>query len=684
MAAVARDRVNNKKTVSPVNDESIERQSRARDVEILTADGRTLQIGLRDVRRIGNGRAARALLVEADLPEGKELIVEKHFDPPALTRAVYSLFFLSPFPYGHNRDAILACLYRRRVADAFLRAAGEHDSPIAPALYVRRCEGNHWVLGTQFVKGRPVAPPAPRMGPELGGQPAEMRDLLATMKRMERILVDSGLVGTGWQMATETMVATANFIRNEDGRFVSVDIESGIPAVVSPRYMVRALLRGMFPFFDDCDPKRLRHTLNEREALLRDVLGHEGFADLERDVEALIAHSIAWKESEPAPGRHGFRLLFDRSLRDKLRKALADRWEEDGRLDRSHADRLRHGRMLWSRPMVLAGFLPSVLGRSVQKLFGNSAFRARVLRTLLSPTMMRTRLCEYEQRKVSEWLAEERIVEADAPRLTRGFRSLSMLLAHRVASIFSRRTHRFLTDWSYAGSAMELAVLALVSKRIQSHLAREYLMSAAETWMGLGRLERQGIDQLDEDLTSGDVEDTIRGFGMHLALKLFQPFTFGLKTIGVAMLLTSAWPLGLMLMVNTSIIRTMLTALLWFSGRKRGISYAVAFTIGVLPAVGTFAFPMQLYSRRPWLANFMIRTSLSRAADAIPIWGGRATRIEVFVVRSAWIVTAVLSRLLMPFKYFGRSDAVIGPPEPTAGGWFARRVQRSLDWYQTC
>jgi len=52
------------------------------------------------LRTLGHGRAARAQLVEALMPDGEKIrCVEKVFAPGLLTRVIYRLSFQAPFAY---------------------------------------------------------------------------------------------------------------------------------------------------------------------------------------------------------------------------------------------------------------------------------------------------------------------------------------------------------------------------------------------------------------------------------------------------------------------------------------------------------------------------------------------------------------------------------------------------------
>jgi hypothetical protein len=647
--------------------------------------GRTGAAEVTRLRVLGRGRAAHAVLVDLRTPEGSRKVVEKHFAPAGLTRGVYKLFFGAPFPYGVDQDAALACMYRRHVAGALL--AIEEGYRVAEALYVRRCRAGHWVLGTEWIEGRPVAPRKPQSGPEGGGEPGEMRGLLHQMRAMERCLLRSGLVGSGWQVATAAIVSTANLLRTPDGRFVCVDLESGIPALLAPRYVLMGLVGRPFPMFDDLDADRLLQHLAAGRDVLRESLGDEGMSRVEASAERLIHHSRLWKRREMAPGRHRLALLTDRDLRGTVRSALAGRWRAEDRLDDAAAARLCASRRLFLHPLVALGMVPTPLGKLAHRLAGNRAFRARFVRALLHPTVLDAEVRAYQAKRAEVFLRERRIPERGIGRLTRGLRSLFPFAVHNTsAAILPARLHRYLADWQELGAAVKVALLALVSERIQEHLAYSFVESATRRWKGLGRLDDGGREALIREIRGGEAPEYARGFGMHLALKFFEPVTSGIKAIGVGMLLVSPWnPLGLALLVNTSFFRLFITAYRWLRRQDRRTSYAVAFVMSPIPVFGTLAFPFQFYHRRPWLGRFLLRSSMSGLAGAVPVYGGTATRLEHGLVRFATPLTAVVAGIVWPLSWLGRrksgeqgagsEGAPSGRPER-----LAPQIDRAIAW----
>ena len=641
-------------------------------------------------RLLGKGRAAQVFIVELETEVGPLQAVEKHFNPQGLTRTIYKTLFFAPFPYATNPDAVLSCLYRRRILKAILSLEDPHKKWLADGLYVRRCERGHYVLGTELIRGRPVAPPRPQEGPEaapnVGADPGEMSELLVHMRRLERLLLRTGFTGSGWQVAPAAMVTTANFLRVPWGGFVLVDLESGIPAFLAPKYLWLSLSGHPLPLFDDATEPVLRQHLERNRGRLREQLGETGAEELTRLVDAFFHHLGAWKRSEPAPGRHRIALILDKDLRQTIRSDLTRRWESEERLDAPAAARLNQSGWFLLHPLIILGALPTSVGRLVHRLAGNRVFRKRAFHTVMSLKKLNNAVRTYQTRKVARLIQEQRIPKQGISRLQCGLTSLPAFCAHQTLARFTRRpVHRFLADWSYAGAALRAALLAPLSGRIQEQIAQTYLERVTRRWADLGRLDEKGRCEIVSSIDHGGVQDHLKGFGAHLGLKLFQPLTTSLKVIGVAMFVISPWnPLAVALALNTSIARTLLTTLVWIRQRSNGASYTVAFTVGIIPVLGTLAFPIQFYRNNAWLSRFLIRVTLSQLSELVPIYGGRATRLEHALVRSSELILFLLTAVTWQFSWT-RQWTPQQISQQTTGishypRWWNRQVNAALGW----
>ena len=261
-------------------------------------------LSVQSLRVLGKGRAATARLVDATFADGSTIrCVEKVFTPGWLTRTIYRLSFFAPFAYQSNRDAITACFFRRRVASEILRRDGINVD-VAKPLYIRfDSDALAWVLAAEHIEGRGIRPAGRHeTNPEID-------QIVALMHTAKQSLIDAGLTGSGWQIDPRAMVSTANLLRLGD-RYTIIDLESGIPAILVPKYLLLAARTGTLPPFDDLDAAKLKS---------RDP-------DLAGDVDALIHYTSEWKNAEPAPLRFGtWRRIVDKT-RHRLLRSTRTLW----------------------------------------------------------------------------------------------------------------------------------------------------------------------------------------------------------------------------------------------------------------------------------------------------------------------------------------------------------------------
>ncbi len=454
---------------------------------------------VRVIRVLGQGRAAEAVLVEAVMGDGqKQVCVEKVFAAGWLTRTIYRLSFQAPFAYQSNRDAILTCFYRRRVAAAVLEAS-DTGVKIAAPLYVRFDEASGaWVLAAEWIDGRGIKPaPADRdrLRRRLSGQPAgvaeeataEIDQLVDTMHQLEALLTDCGLVGSGWQVAPRAMVSTANLLREQD-HYTVIDLESGIPAVLVPKYLVSGARRGELPPFDDLDEEQLRNWVHANERLLLSRLGAEGFAGLREDVEKLIEHSARWKASELALLRRPWRLLR-RDGMDAYRRECVRRWEQERTIDAETAvalpDQRGKARVIW-----YAGLLPGALGRLASRLIGNRDYRNRLAKCVRSRTFRTEQLHRLIRKREAMWIESQRL--SPETRLTP-----SSFVMHRLLKTFTpRAVHRFLSDHRYRSKRIQQVMLLLFSSSYQSWFGHARIEASIDSWHRSQRIGSQEAEQL--------------------------------------------------------------------------------------------------------------------------------------------------------------------------------------------
>ncbi len=588
---------------------------------------------------IGQGRAAQAQLIQAVDQDGYcRLCVEKVFRAPLLTRFIYRTAFQAPFAYQWCEEAILAGFYRRRVAAVIVETLLP-GVRVARPLYVRWHQGaKAFALGTEFVSGRGIVPqradpyalrrgltrllrtkrrwPAP--------PPEEIGQLLSVMDRLEHLFHEIGIVGSGWQVCKRALVSTANFRRTEQG-YVLVDLESGIPALLVPSYILAGLRLGRFPLFDDVDPKRLRHWLvTHRQRFMQK--GGNVYETLCDDVEKLIAHGERWKKGELAllRNRSG---IFSRAFRAVYRRRCVSIWRRRNIIDAETERAFRAGDRLFSRPTYWLGLIPGSAGRLLQRLVANRPYRVALRRWLTEPQYRKTWNRWYVRRHAIAWREAGRI----APNRKFSGLSFSFVGNSLLARCTPPRFHRWLSDPVVRRDTLTRAFLLCASSYFQEAYARHVVRERIREWRRDERIDRNDAASLSQQLETHDLDEYVCCFGMHLGLKLTTPLVLPMKVGGVAAFVATGNVLYLLPFFFTPIGRTAIT--LWRMATRRGTQYGEALLVGMIPAVGNLAYPAQMYAAYPDLSIFLIRDSAARAARWTPIYGGKDTRVEIWFLK---------------------------------------------------
>lgn len=623
---------------------------------------------VRPLRTLGHGRAAQAVLVEATMPDGrKQVCVEKVFAAGWLTRTIYRIAFQSPFAYRSNREAILTCFYRRRVAAAILEAC-ESGVRVARPLYVRFDRSTRaWVLAAEWINGRGIRPaqadarrirrwfeqrgkPRKRKPSEKGRNDLrdpsrpEVDELVDSMHGLEKLFAECGLIGSGWQVAPRALVSTANLLREAD-HYTIIDLESGIPAVLVPKYLVAGAQRGELPPFDDLDSDKLREWMEEHHHLLLRRLGPERLARLHEDTQELIEHSVRWKSSELALGRRPWRLLRRNGLADYQQECIR-RWEQDETIDSATAQSLSANRTR-ARWIWYAGLLPGFVGRAASRVIGNRGYRNRLLRCL--------RDRDYRQEQLQRVLvdAQQRWVELDRiPSETK--LTITTYPLHRLLTVTPATFHRTLSDRRYRAERFKQAMLLLLNPQYQANFGQARVEASIDSWQRDRRLSDHEAERLRGQLSGREVRAYVRGLGAHLALKILTPVVAPIKYGGLAAFLASGNLWFLIPMLVMPLARTVVTLASWWSTRGDKIPHTEALLAGLLPMVGSIAFPLQMFAARSELATFLIRDAAAKLGRRVPIYGGPNSRTEIAMIRSTDLLielleaTSALARKLVP------------------------------------
>ena len=644
----------------------------------LPADLRArLPVHVNEVKALGHGRAAKAVLVDAVMQNGQTIrCVEKIFAPGRLTRTIYRLGFQAPFAYQKNIHAALTSFYRRRVASAAIRAS-DMDAKVAAPLYVR-FDSTHqaWVLAAQWVDGRGIRPAEPHGGAGVNENSTrakgetEIQQILRTMRSLESVLADCGLVGSGWQVAPSAMVSTANLLRTDD-HYTVIDLESGIPAVLVPRYLFAGLRRGCIPPFDDLDANTVATWFRRNERLLTFRLGVEETEQLAADVRDLIHHDQSWKRSEIAIARRPIKWFKPASMKP-YQSEYVRQLVQDQKLTLQDPSSARLRWMWW------AGCIPTRVGDFLQKLIGNSKVQNQAIQWLHDSSLRLTTLQKWANSKHDRMIASERL----SPK----FRGVRRIVVHAVfGKLTPKSLHRYLSDPDLRKQRRRQAFLLAVSPTYQAWFGEERITRSINKWVEEQRLDAERANELQAELSGDVVRAYVRGFGLHFALKGLTPVWVPIKLAGTAAFIASGNFAYLTPFLITPALRLAVTVQSWW--KQPDTPHREAMWLGCLPVIGLVAFPMQMFTARPGLSAFMIRDVAAKLGRRLPIYGGKDSRTEIACIGAADCLVTVLSRFDHTIKRWLSSDESLdqAPPRPVKfkipsrwGRWLHTLAEREI------
>lgn len=262
-----------------------------------------------DSQEIGRGRSGVVYRTKNSI--GQTLAC-KIFDSRGLTKVVQWITLGAPNPYMWNADAVQCAKIRRDILSLLVPIWTNGEVTVAGAeAAIWNDEFATFELQTRFVPGRAAAlHHALRDG--VNDEAAVLwRRILPNLRTH---LKRAGFDGLLWQAGLGNPVALNNFLyervdqtqhadpgRSDDGRWVWIDLESGVPALfpISPKVLVRYSLahwwRSGRPLFDDVDMDRLKNYLRSNAEELRSALGDRGYETVKLKAEHLGEHQYKWK-----------------------------------------------------------------------------------------------------------------------------------------------------------------------------------------------------------------------------------------------------------------------------------------------------------------------------------------------------------------------------------------------------
>ena len=267
--------------------------------------------------------------------------VSKVYAPGFLPRALYWLSYQAEFPYIRNRKALKAAHERRNLA-ALLTEYWFGQTAVARVTGIDTIDGNLALTSERVDGGEPVDRKAAKLW---------LADLRARFE-------DAGL--PTWQIDPRQPRAVDNVLETPDGRYMIVDLESGLVSpLASIKTWWRAFRRGMVPIYDDVYFDVTREYVESHSDEMTTQMGEPWLRDLQLTLDRAEAATAGWHGSEPRiwsrslkaawagfyvrswPARVQSRIDGGQQKATDWLNGAVNTWQYDGRIDAGQADRLR-------------------------------------------------------------------------------------------------------------------------------------------------------------------------------------------------------------------------------------------------------------------------------------------------------------------------------------------------------
>ncbi len=241
---------------------------------------------------LGKGRSATVYKIKKE----SKIIARKVFTGTDLTNLILTVFYGAPLDYQWNKAAVNTALYRRKALKCLLKFWFNNTIDIADTVSVGLKEDTvEYYLDTIFIQGNVANLHNAFSRTKI----TEYEDLRKILKKLQAFLKHSGMIGTVWQAGYGQPCAIPNFLKRNDGKWIWIDAESGVPAIVSydlykqiKFYIPQALKRRRI-LFDDLDENKFLLYLSENEKALKETL-KDDYINFKFNVEALIKNHQEW------------------------------------------------------------------------------------------------------------------------------------------------------------------------------------------------------------------------------------------------------------------------------------------------------------------------------------------------------------------------------------------------------
>jgi hypothetical protein len=182
----------------------------------------------------------------------------------------------------------------------------------------------------------------------------------------------------------------------------------------------------------------------------------------------------------------------------------------------------------------------------------------------------------------------------------------------------------------------------ITSLKARAEFARGRVQERMDVWRDRGQLADDDYDTLRAELDTAEASTYMTDFGAHIGMKaaatvlelLVFSSLFAAGVIGGAILVAVIAADGIIYRTLYTLVRSVHAA------RRLQSPPWVALGVGLLPLIGSLAYPAQMIwsaaGQGDRVARFIVVDTITRLGTSLPIWGGQDTDTEQFFNRLAY------------------------------------------------
>jgi len=237
-----------------------------------------------------------------------------------------------------------------------------------------------------------------------------------------------------------------------------------------------------------------------------------------------------------------------------------------------------------------------------------------------------------------------------------------------AAKIKDKAIYKFFSDKDYRLEAFQNLHFALLYSMYRKEKAEDFVRDNFIEFRERGWVSEKEFANLEETLDSGVMMDHLNHFGAHIIIRAMNPPLIG-DAVLAALTVYTGELLYLSPMLLPAALRTLYTSVCIASNMiKKGrpdALHLIALPISPIPTIGFLAYPSAMSFMYNEFSDTILRIIASKTGKAVPVFGGKDTRLELYIVKLVDGIASARTSVTHPIEtaigHLKREDGIVIP-----------------------